>query len=121
MPSFRSAARAGIVAVLVLGLVPAAAHASSSSAKTAALQGALKHGSSGGGGGSSGGGGPISFYRPVNAPITSPFGMRWGRMHTGVDFGAPYGTRIGAAGRGTVVFAGWNSGGYGYLVIIQHR
>jgi len=47
--------------------------------------------------------------------------MRWGRMHTGVDFGAPYGTRIGAAGRGTVVFAGWNSGGYGYLVIIQHR
>ena len=42
MPSFRSAARAGIVAVLVLGLVPAAAHASSSSAKTAALQVALK-------------------------------------------------------------------------------
>ena len=241
MPSFRSAARAGILAVLALGLLPAPASASSSSAKTAALQvalkalhcysgsidgikgpetirgterfqrahhltvdgvagpqtrkalgvrgrpslgsrsmrkgdrgwdvaalqflltkhgfspggidggfgsntdaavrrfqaahgltvdgivgsatlGALQHGSSGGGSSSGGGGGgPISFYRPVNAPITSPFGMRWGRMHTGIDFGAPYGTRIGAAGRGTVIFAGWNSGGYGYLVIIQHR
>src|SRR5437660_1442807 len=62
---------------------------------------ALLHGSSGGGH-TSGGGGPISFYRPVNAPITSPFGMRWGRMHTGIDFGAPYGARVGAAGRGTV-------------------
>src|SRR5436305_10301560 len=45
---------------------------------------ALLHGSSGGG--HTSGGGPISFYRPVNAPITSPFGMRWGRMHTGIDF-----------------------------------
>src|SRR2546421_250818 len=80
---------------------------------------ALLHGSSGGG--HTSGGGPISFYRPVNAPITSPFGMRWGRMHTGIDFGAPYGARVGAAGRGTVSFAGWNSGGYGYLVIVQHR
>jgi peptidoglycan hydrolase-like protein with peptidoglycan-binding domain len=83
---------------------------------------ALIHGgSSGGGGGSGTPSGPVRFLRPVNAPITSPFGMRWGRMHTGVDFGAPYGARIGAAGRGTVSFAGWNSGGYGYLVIIQHR
>jgi murein DD-endopeptidase MepM/ murein hydrolase activator NlpD len=83
---------------------------------------ALIHGCSGGG--SSGGGGPsgpVRFFRPVNAPITSPFGMRGGRMHTGVDFGAPYGTPIGAGGVGTVSSAGWNSGGYGYLVIIQHR
>ena len=81
----------------------------------------LIHGRSSSGGGGDSGSGPINFYRPVDAPITSPFGMRWGRMHTGVDFGAAYGTHIEAAGRGTVAFAGWNSGGYGYLVIIQHR
>ena len=77
--------------------------------------------SSGGGGGGGGPTGPVRFCRPVDAPITSPYGMRWGRMHTGVDFGAPYGARIGAGGVGTVSFAGWNSGGYGYLVIVQHR
>jgi peptidoglycan hydrolase-like protein with peptidoglycan-binding domain len=83
----------------------------------------LIHGRSSGGGGGGGGepSGPVRFYRPVDAPITSPFGMRWGRMHTGVDFGAAYGTHIEAAGVGTVSYAGWNSGGYGYLVIIDHR
>jgi murein DD-endopeptidase MepM/ murein hydrolase activator NlpD len=85
---------------------------------------ALWHGCSshhGGGGGGGGPSGPVRFYRPVSAPITSPFGMRWGRMHTGVDFGASYGSRVEAGGVGTVSFAGWNSGGYGYLVIINHR
>ena len=42
-------------------------------------------------------------------------------MHTGLDFGAGYGSRVGAAGRGRVSFAGWNSGGYGYLVVVDHR
>ncbi|HEX8073701.1 MAG TPA: peptidoglycan DD-metalloendopeptidase family protein [Thermoleophilaceae bacterium] len=65
--------------------------------------------------------GPVRFLRPVNAPITSPFGMRWGRPHQGIDFGAPAGAAIHAAGVGTVVSAGWNSGGYGNLVIVQHR
>src|SRR5436190_800369 len=43
----------------------------------------LIHGRSSGGGGGGGGGptGPVRFYRPVDAPITSPFGMRWGRPH----------------------------------------
>jgi murein DD-endopeptidase MepM/ murein hydrolase activator NlpD len=65
--------------------------------------------------------GPVRFLRPVRGPITSPFGMRWGRMHQGIDFGAPTGTTVGAGGRGTVSFAGWNSGGYGNLVVINHR
>jgi peptidoglycan hydrolase-like protein with peptidoglycan-binding domain len=86
----------------------------------ALIHGASSH-PSGSGRGSGSPSGPVRFLRPVNAPITSPFGMRWGRMHTGVDFGAPYGASVDAAGRGTVYFAGWNSGGYGYLVIIQHR
>jgi murein DD-endopeptidase MepM/ murein hydrolase activator NlpD len=56
---------------------------------------------------------------PVDAPITSPFGWRWGRMHTGVDLGAPYGTPIKAAAAGTVIYAGW-LGGYGNLTVIDH-
>jgi peptidoglycan hydrolase-like protein with peptidoglycan-binding domain len=70
---------------------------------------------------SSGVSGPIRFLRPVRAPLTSGFGMRWGRMHQGLDFGASAGTPVGAAGRGTVSYAGWNAGGYGNLVVIDHR
>jgi murein DD-endopeptidase MepM/ murein hydrolase activator NlpD len=56
---------------------------------------------------------------PVNAPITSPFGWRWGRMHEGIDLGAAYGTPIGTAAAGTVIYAGW-LGGYGNLTVIDH-
>ena len=56
---------------------------------------------------------------PVNAPLTSPFGWRWGRMHEGIDLGAAYGTPIAAAAAGTVIYAGW-LGGYGNLTVIDH-
>jgi murein DD-endopeptidase MepM/ murein hydrolase activator NlpD len=56
---------------------------------------------------------------PVNGPITSPFGMRWGRMHEGIDIGVGYGTPIEAAASGTVIYAGWESG-YGNFVVIDH-
>jgi murein DD-endopeptidase MepM/ murein hydrolase activator NlpD len=56
---------------------------------------------------------------PGNCPVTSRFGMRWGRMHEGIDFGCPYGYTVRAAGPGTVVFSGWESG-YGNLVVIDH-
>jgi murein DD-endopeptidase MepM/ murein hydrolase activator NlpD len=56
---------------------------------------------------------------PVNAPITSSFGWRWGRMHEGIDLGAAYGSPIAAAGAGTVIYAGW-LGGYGNLTVIDH-
>jgi len=59
------------------------------------------------------------FILPVNGPVTSPFGMRWGRMHTGIDIGAPYGTPIHAAASGQVIYAGWMEG-YGNLVFIDH-
>jgi murein DD-endopeptidase MepM/ murein hydrolase activator NlpD len=56
---------------------------------------------------------------PVNGPVVSGFGMRWGRMHTGIDIGAGYGTPIVASASGTVIFAGW-MGGYGNFVIVDH-
>jgi murein DD-endopeptidase MepM/ murein hydrolase activator NlpD len=59
------------------------------------------------------------FMWPVNAPITSPFGWRWGRMHEGIDLGAAYGSPIAAAAAGVVIYAGWESG-YGNLVVIDH-
>ncbi len=59
------------------------------------------------------------FIWPVNGPVTSDFGMRWGRMHEGIDIGVPSGTAIHAAASGRVVYSGW-MGGYGNLVAIDH-
>jgi murein DD-endopeptidase MepM/ murein hydrolase activator NlpD len=59
------------------------------------------------------------FIWPVNGPVTSPFGMRWGRLHTGIDIGASSGTPIHAAASGRVIYAGWMDG-YGNLVFIDH-
>jgi murein DD-endopeptidase MepM/ murein hydrolase activator NlpD len=61
----------------------------------------------------------------VGARMTSPFGMRfhpilgYTRPHTGVDWAAPIGTPIFAAGNGTVTSAGWDSG-YGRRIEVQH-
>jgi murein DD-endopeptidase MepM/ murein hydrolase activator NlpD len=59
------------------------------------------------------------FIWPVNGPVVSPFGWRWGRMHEGIDIGVGYGTPIHAAASGTVITAGWE-GGYGNLIVIDH-
>lgn len=42
------------------------------------------------------------------------------RNHCGLDIAADMGTEIYAAGTGVVVSAGWNPGGYGYVVMIDH-
>src|SRR6185312_4431747 len=60
------------------------------------------------------------FIWPVSGPITSPFGMRWGTLHPGVDIGVPSGTPVHAAASGTVIWCGWMSG-YGNLVMIDHH
>lgn len=64
---------------------------------------------------------------PVDgARVTSGFGMRrhpiqgYTKMHKGVDFGAPTGTPIFAAGDGVVGRAGW-FGGYGNYVTVRHN
>jgi murein DD-endopeptidase MepM/ murein hydrolase activator NlpD len=56
---------------------------------------------------------------PISGAFTSPFGMRWGRLHAGVDLAAPEGTPIRAAESGKVVLAGW-TGGYGNYTCIAH-
>ena len=72
-------------------------------------------------------GGPIrqgsgQFIWPVNGSVSSGFGMRWGRLHAGVDIPAGEGTPIRAAAGGTVaVLQGVaSSGGYGNYTCIQH-
>ena len=56
---------------------------------------------------------------PVSGPVTSGFGLRWGRMHEGIDIAVAEGTPVRAAGAGTVIYAGW-MGGYGNLVVVDH-
>ncbi|MBQ0896403.1 M23 family metallopeptidase [Micromonospora purpureochromogenes] len=51
--------------------------------------------------------------------FNSPYGMRWGKLHTGIDLVAAEGTPYVAIHSGTVTKAGW-FGGYGYAVIVQH-
>lgn len=60
-----------------------------------------------------------SWPWPVGGVVTSEFGLRDGRPHTGVDIGVPTGTPIHPAAPGTVSFVG-QLGGYGNLVILEH-
>jgi Peptidase family M23 len=55
----------------------------------------------------------------LSGTISSPYGPRWGRMHTGTDISAPLGTPFYAAGEGRVLRAE-PDGGYGLLIEIQH-
>jgi murein DD-endopeptidase MepM/ murein hydrolase activator NlpD len=62
----------------------------------------------------------------MNVAFTSGFGVRsdpfhaGAAMHPGIDLAGSYGTPIYATADGTVLRAGWNSGGYGNLVEIDH-
>jgi murein DD-endopeptidase MepM/ murein hydrolase activator NlpD len=57
---------------------------------------------------------PFEFYPPGNGCA---------HFHNGIDIVAPYGTRIRAAGEGTVAYIGWNyADGYdpAWIVVIAH-
>jgi murein DD-endopeptidase MepM/ murein hydrolase activator NlpD len=63
----------------------------------------------------------LRFAWPLAVPVGDGFGPRGDAFHTGIDLAAGAGTPVGAAGRGCVLSAGWNAGGYGNLVIVGHR
>lgn len=87
-----------------------------------------------------GGSGQVDYYdetgksakkfllrQPVpNGRFRSPFGKRWHpilkyrKMHWGVDWAAPRGTPILAAGNGVIKEAGWSGSGYGKQTILRH-
>lgn len=61
-----------------------------------------------------------TFVSPVRSyTLTSRFGTRWGRAHTGIDMAASYGTSIYATDGGKVISAGWE-GAKGYCIRIDH-
>ncbi|MGQ9557644.1 MAG: peptidoglycan DD-metalloendopeptidase family protein [Desulfurispora sp.] len=61
----------------------------------------------------------LALSWPVTGWVSSPYGLRQGRPHEGMDIAADYGQPIRAAAAGRVVFAG-PRGTYGLTVIIDH-
>lgn len=59
------------------------------------------------------------FIWPLCCSVTSPYGPRWGRMHTGIDIDGTTGDPIVASKGGTVILAEYYSG-YGNAVIVDH-
>ncbi|GAC1618215.1 MAG: M23 family metallopeptidase [Candidatus Elarobacter sp.] len=65
----------------------------------------------------------IPSINPVNGGIAAAFGWRtnpWPEYHKGVDLEANYGDLVRAAAAGTVASAGWDPGGFGIKVDIDH-
>ncbi len=63
-----------------------------------------------------------SFVWPtVGGYISSQKGVRWNKLHKGIDIARPSNYTIKAADNGVVVSAGWNNGGYGNMIVIDHQ
>lgn len=62
-----------------------------------------------------------TFLRPTGGYLSSGFGARWGTVHQGLDLANTMGSVITASDGGKVVYSTYNTGGYGYLVIIDHE
>lgn len=61
-----------------------------------------------------------AFVMPCDSWVISGYGPRRRRFHSGVDLPFPTGTPVLAAFDGQVRFASYNSGGYGFLVVVRH-
>ena len=88
-------------------------------AQSAALAAAIRESQAGAGSAGTGAPSAAGLIWPVDGVVVSGFGMRWGRMHEGIDIAASSGTPIRAAAAGTVIHSGW-LGGYGNLVVLDH-
>lgn len=64
------------------------------------------------------------FVWPAHGNYTGNYGIDTingaNRKHAGIDIAGASGSDICAARAGTVVYAGWDNGGYGNLVVIEH-
>ncbi|MBQ1890611.1 M23 family metallopeptidase [Selenomonas caprae] len=67
-------------------------------------------------------GGTVPAIWPARGDVSSPYGLRWNGsdFHPGIDIANDMGTPIVATADGIVTTAGWNSGGYGNMVDIDH-
>ena len=72
--------------------------------------------------GTSTAGSTVPSIWPTTGVVTSPYGLRWGGsdFHPGIDIANDLGTPVVATADGIVEYAGWNSGGYGNMVDINH-
>ncbi len=61
-----------------------------------------------------------TFIRPTYGSLSSRYGSRWNRSHTGVDIAGSYNSDIKASDGGVVTYADWMSG-YGNYVVINHE
>ena len=57
---------------------------------------------------------PLEDYQ-----FTSPYGVRFGKLHAGIDLASPEGTPYKAVHAGQVTAAGYK-GGYGYAITVKH-
>lgn len=57
---------------------------------------------------------------PVNGEVSSLFGYRWGRLHSGIDIIEDIGAPVRAAWRGKITYVGWY-GGYGETIVMEHQ
>jgi murein DD-endopeptidase MepM/ murein hydrolase activator NlpD len=57
---------------------------------------------------------------PATGTLSSAFGLRGGRFHSGIDVSAERGTPIVAAASGVIVFSGRGPAGYGNMVMLDH-
>lgn len=67
-------------------------------------------------------GGTTPAIWPARGVVSSPYGLRWNGsdFHPGIDIANDMGTPILATADGVVRIAGWNDGGYGNMVDIDH-
>ena len=93
--------------------------AESLAAESAALAAQIKAAQDGTGSSGTGQPSAAGLIWPCDGVVTSGFGVRWRRMHEGIDIGCAYGAPNRAAAAGTVIYAG-RLGGYGNLVVIDH-